>query len=75
MTDHQREPHLRPENAPPREALPRTRRELLELHRAARARRDAAPLGSQEYREAVLEVGEIEVEISAVETGVPASRR
>ena len=54
--------------------LPTTRRELLVLHAQARGRRDAAPLGSEAYRRAALDVGEIEVEIAALETGVPASR-
>ena len=55
-------------------SLPSTRKELLVLHAQARARRDAAALGSEAYRRAALEVGEIEVEIAALETGVPASR-
>ena len=54
--------------------LPTTRKELLVLHAQARARRDASPLGSDAYRRAALEVGELEVEIAALETGVPASR-
>lgn len=54
--------------------LPSTRKELLVLHAQSRARRDAAALGSEAYRRAALEVGEIEVEIAALETGVPASR-
>ena len=54
---------------------PQTREALLELHAAARGRRDAAVLGSDEFRQATLEVGEIEIEIAALETGVPASRR
>ncbi|MBM4409450.1 MAG: hypothetical protein FJ038_12840 [Chloroflexi bacterium] len=54
---------------------PTTRRELLVLHAEARARRNAALLGSEAYRRAALEVGEIEIEIAALETGVPASKR
>ena len=53
----------------------RTRERLLELHRAARQRRDAAPLGSEAYREAVTEVCTIEVEIASIDTGVPPVRR
>ena len=53
----------------------RTRETLLDLHRAARQRRDAAPLGSEAYREAVAEVGTIEVEIASIDTGVPPVRR
>jgi hypothetical protein len=49
--------------------LPATREGLLELHRAARARRNAAPLGSEAYRQASEQVGEIEVAISGL---VPA---
>lgn len=55
--------------------LPTTRRELLELHARARARREAAILGSEAYRAAALEVGDIEIAIAALETGVPASKR
>ena len=55
--------------------LPTTRRELLELHAQARARRDAATLGSEAFRAAALEVGDIEIAIAALETGVPASKR
>ena len=55
--------------------LPTTRRELLALHAKARARREAAPLGSESYRAAVLDIGDIEIAIAALETGVPASKR
>jgi hypothetical protein len=51
-------------NAP---KLPETRAELLALHAAARRRRNAAALGSEEHRRAVDEVGRIEVEIARVE--------
>ena len=54
---------------------PTTRRELLVLHAQARARRDAATLGSEAYRAAALEIGDIEIAIAALETGVPASKR
>ena len=46
--------------------LPTSREDLLELHRAARARRNAAPLGSEEYRAAAEEIGRIEVAIAAL---------
>ncbi len=39
----------------------------MEKHVAARARRDAAPLGSVEYQEAAEEVGRIEVAIAKLE--------
>ncbi len=47
--------------------LPATRAELLVLHADARRRRNAAPLGSEEHKLAVDEVGRIEVEIARVE--------
>jgi hypothetical protein len=53
----------------------RTRQTLLELHRLARQRRDAAPLGSEAFREAVNEISSIEVEIASIDTGVPPVRR
>jgi hypothetical protein len=37
---------------------------LMEEHRAARARRDAAPLESDEFRAAAEEVARIEIEIA-----------
>ena len=40
---------------------------LMERHAAARARRDAAPLESDEYRAAAEEVGRIEVAIAKLE--------
>jgi hypothetical protein len=43
------------------------RSSLMEKHVAARARRDAAALGSDEYREAAEEVGRIEVAIAKLE--------
>jgi len=56
-------------------ALPSTRKELLVLHAQARGRREAAPLASEAYRAAALEVGDIEIAIASLETGVPASKR
>ncbi|MBX3031593.1 MAG: hypothetical protein KF809_15710 [Chloroflexi bacterium] len=44
-----------------------TRAALMADHVQARARRDAAPLGSDEYRAACEEVGAIEVRIAAAE--------
>lgn len=52
----------------------RTREELLEEHAAARRRRDAAPLGSDEYRATADEVGRIEVEIARVERALDPPR-
>lgn len=37
---------------------------LMEKHRAARARRDAAALGSDEFRAAAEEIARIEIEIA-----------
>jgi hypothetical protein len=52
----------------PRTKAPtRTREDLLAEHAAARRRRDAAPLGSEEFRSAVDEIGRIEVEIARIE--------
>ena len=47
--------------------LPSTRPELIELHMAARRRRAAAPLGSEEYRVACEELADIEVRIAEIE--------
>jgi hypothetical protein len=44
-----------------------TREGLMELHRAARARRDAAALGSDEFRAAAEEIARIEIEIARIE--------
>ncbi len=38
--------------------------DLLAAHRAARARRAAAPLGSEEYLEAIEKIAHIEVELA-----------
>jgi hypothetical protein len=53
-----------PPQAPP---LPQTREELMELHRATRARRNAAEWGSKEHVEAVDLIGRIEIEIARIE--------
>jgi hypothetical protein len=47
--------------------LPKTRPELIELHMAARRRRAAAELGSEEYRAACEELATIEVRIAEIE--------
>lgn len=52
-------------------SLPTTRAELMELHAAARRRRDAAPLGSEEYRAAAEEVARIEIQIARIEEPPP----
>jgi hypothetical protein len=49
------------------ESLPGTRAELLALHTEARARRNAAPLGSDAFRAAVDEIARIEIRIAAVD--------
>jgi len=51
-----------------------TREELLRQHAEARRRRDAAPLGSEEYRRAAAEVGRIEVEIARLERAMDPPR-
>jgi transcription elongation GreA/GreB family factor len=47
--------------------LPKTRPELIALHMAARRRRAAAELGSEEYRAACEEIATIEVRIAEIE--------
>ncbi len=54
--------------------LPKTRPELLELHVAARRRRAAAPLGSDEYRAAAEELATIEVRIAEIEQPAAAPK-
>ena len=51
----------------PANPLPGTREELLALHKAARARRNASVLGGHEWERAQAEVGRIEVEIARIE--------
>ena len=51
---------------PPR-PLPETRAQLMALHRAARARRDAAPDHSQERAEASFELERIEIQVARIE--------
>ncbi len=47
--------------------LPESREALLVLHRAARGRRDAAPLESEERAAAMEEIGRIEVQFARIE--------
>ena len=47
--------------------LPESREALLVLHRAARRRRDAAPLESEERAAAMEEIGRIEVQVARIE--------
>jgi hypothetical protein len=51
-----------------------TRAELVARWTAARKRRDAAQLGSEEHRRAVIEVGELEVEINALDVQATEGR-
>ena len=48
-------------------ALPSDRESLLVLHRAARRRRDAAPLLSRERAEAAFEIEQIEIQVARIE--------
>jgi hypothetical protein len=48
-------------------SLPGNRPELMDLHRAARARRNAAPLDSEAFRSAVDEIARIAVRIAAID--------
>ena len=54
--------------------LPQSREELLVLHKAARARRNAAPLGGHEWEQASAEVERIEVEIARLERAMDPPR-
>jgi hypothetical protein len=54
-------------DATTQEPLPQTREALMELHRATRARRNAAPHGSEEHAAAIDLIGRIEVEIARIE--------
>ena len=60
--------------ANPAPTLPEAREELLRQHAEARRRRDAAPLGSERYRQAAAEVGRIEVEIARLERAMDPPR-
>ncbi len=48
-------------------SLPGTRAELMELHAAARARRNGAALDSPAFRAAVMDLERIEVRIAAID--------
>ena len=47
--------------------LPDSREALIALHQAARRRRDAAPLESEERAAAMEEIGRIEVQVARIE--------
>jgi hypothetical protein len=49
------------------ESLPGTRPELMELHAAARARRNGADLDSPAFRAAVMDIERIEIRIAAID--------
>ena len=55
-------------------SLPDTRDALLELHAAARRRRNSAALGGTEHREAIDELGRIEIRIADVERAMTPPR-
>lgn len=55
--------------------LPKTRVELLALHARARRRRNAAPLGGEEYRAACQEIAAIEVRIAEIEVPVASAAK
>jgi hypothetical protein len=50
-----------------------TRTQLMQQHVAARQRRDAAQLGSEDYRLACEEIARIEVAIAAAEEPAPTA--
>lgn len=56
------------------ESLPGTREELLARHAEARRKRNAAPLGSDAFREAAEEIGRIEIRIAAVDRAADPPR-
>ena len=56
-----------PQHAEPATKLPDDRGALMALHRAARRRRDNAPLMSHDRVAATLEIERIEVHIAAIE--------
>ena len=62
---HAAQAHGRPTTVD--DSLPATRPELMELHAAARARRNGAPLGSDAFRAAVMDLEKIEVRIAAID--------
>lgn len=56
-----------PSNASGPSATAEKRARLMEQHRSARARRDAAALGSDDYRAAAEEIARIEIAINRLE--------
>ena len=52
---------------------PKDRGALMEQHASAKARRDAASLGSDEFRDAAEEVARIEIAIAALEEPPPTT--
>ena len=50
-----------------------TRAQLMELHAAARRRREASALGSDEFRAAAEEIARIEISIAMLEEPPPVS--
>jgi hypothetical protein len=68
MADKKKAPNARrPRSASSGPPLPRTRAELMELHRQTRAKRNAAAHGSKEHVAAITLIGRIEVEIARIE--------
>ncbi|MDQ3938249.1 MAG: hypothetical protein M3253_06160 [Chloroflexota bacterium] len=61
-------------DARPVERVSPSRAELMEQHAAARRRRDAAVLGSDDYRAAAEEVARIEIAIAALEESPPPAQ-
>jgi hypothetical protein len=61
-----------PQPTPRRE--PKTREMLLDEHAEARRRRNAAELGSEAFKAAVVELERIEVEIAALERAMTPPR-
>jgi hypothetical protein len=55
------------------QALPDNRAALLALHAELRRRRDRAPLGGPEYRQACEEIAAIEVQVARIERPQPAA--
>ena len=59
---------------PAEPALPQTREALVELHRATRAKRNAAPHGSAEQQAAIDLIGRIEIEVARIERAMDPPR-
>jgi hypothetical protein len=54
--------------------LPTTREALMALHRETRARRNAAPHGSEAHKAAIVLLGRIEIEIARIERAMDPPR-